>query len=147
MVFLQPKKRVADEEVFHLVAAVVEDERAPVLMLSQAGILMLVEEASIVAGEAVGIFGEVSRHPVQNHSDPCLVAAVHKIPELVGISKTARRRVVVHHLVSPGSIEGMLHHGHEFDVCEPHFLHIGDEAVSEFAIAQRAVALLGDPLP
>ena len=147
MVFLQPEERIADEEIFHLVAAVVEDERSPVLMFSQAGILVLVEAASIVAGEAVGIFGEVSWHPVQDHSDSRLMAAVHKIPELVGISKTARRRVVVHHLVTPGSIEGMLHHGHEFDVCETHFLHIGDEAVSEFAVAQRAVALLGDSLP
>ena len=34
VVFLQPEERVADEEIFYLVAAIVEDERAPVLMFS-----------------------------------------------------------------------------------------------------------------
>ena len=135
MVFIQPEKRIADQEIFNLVATVIENERAPVLMFPQAGILMLEEAASVKAGKAVGIFGKMSGHPIQNHADSGLMAAVDKIPKLVGISKPARRGVVVHHLITPGTVEGMLHHGHEFNVCEAHFLHIGNQAVPEFTVA------------
>ncbi len=101
MVFFQPEERVSDEEIFYLVSAVVEDERAPVLVLSQAGVLMLVKATPIVAGESVGILWKVSRHPVQNHSNSRLMAAVHKIPKFIGIPKSTCRRVVIHHLVAP----------------------------------------------
>ena len=147
VVFVEPEKRVADQEVFHLAAAVVENECAPVLMLAEAGILVLVERAAVVAREAVGVLREMPGHPIENHADAGLVTAVHEIPKLVGISEAARRRVVVHHLIAPGAVERMLHHRHQLDVGESHFLHIRDESVAEFAVAEEAVAILGDPLP
>ena len=135
MVFIQPEKRIADQEIFNLVAAVIENERAPVLMFPQAGIFMLKEAASVIAGQAMSVLGKMSGHPIQNHSDSGLVAAIDKIPKLVGISKPARRGVVVHHLITPGTVEGMLHHRHELNMCEAHFLYIGNQAVPEFTVA------------
>ena len=135
MVFIQPEKRIADQEIFNLVAAVIENERAPILMLSQTGIFMLEEAASVITGQAMGVLGKMSGHPIQNHADSGLMAAVHKIPKLVGISKPARRGVVVHHLITPGTVEGMLHHGHELNMGEAHFLYIGNQAVPEFTVA------------
>ena len=135
MVFIQPEKRIADQEIFNLVAAVIENERAPVLMFPQAGIFMLEETASVIAGKAVGVLWKMSGHPIQNHSDSGLMAAIDKIPKLVGISKPARRGVVVHHLIPPRAVEGMLHHGHELNMGEAHFLYIGNQAVPEFTVA------------
>ena len=112
VVFIKPEKRVADQEIFHLVAAVVEDERAPVLMLAEAWILVFVKRAAIESSKAVGILRKMSGHPIENHADVGLVTAVHEISKLVGVSEATGRRVVVHHLVAPRPVEGMLHHGH-----------------------------------
>jgi hypothetical protein len=65
---LEPEKRVAEEKRPHLVAAVIEDQRAPVLMFALARIRMLVERGAVELREAVAIFGEVTRDPVENHA-------------------------------------------------------------------------------
>ena len=49
---LEPVERVGDQEVPHLVAAVVEDQRAPVGMLAVARILVLVQRACRRSGAA-----------------------------------------------------------------------------------------------
>ena len=70
-------------------------------MLTEAGIFMLKEAGSIETREAMGILRKVTGHPVENHADALLVTAIHKVAELVGISKPARGGVVVHNLIPP----------------------------------------------
>jgi len=41
----------------------------------------------------------------------------------------------------------MLHHGHELNVGEAHFLDVRDQAVAQLEITQAAVAVLRDALP
>ena len=101
MELIHPVKRIADEEIFYLIATIVEDERAPVLMLSEAGIFVLEEAGSIEAREAMGILRKVTGHPVEYDADPFLVTAIDKVTELIGISEAARGSVVVHDLISP----------------------------------------------
>ena len=66
---LQPEQRVGDQERADLVAAVVEDQRAPVAMLALARVGMLVERGAVEEDEAVRILGEMRGHPVDDHAD------------------------------------------------------------------------------
>jgi hypothetical protein len=98
---LDPVQRVGDEEVAHLVAAVVEDQRAPVLVLAAAGIGVLVQGLAVEAGERERVAREVPGHPVHDHADARAVQAVDQIAQVVGGAEPARGGVVAGHLVAP----------------------------------------------
>ena len=72
----QPEQRVGQQEVADLVAAVVEDQRAPVAVLALARIGVLVERGAVEAREPVGVAREVGGHPVEDHADAGVVAGV-----------------------------------------------------------------------
>ena len=63
VVLLEPEQRVRQQEVADLVAAVVEDQRAPVLMLALPRIGVLVERGAVEPREAVRVLRKVSRAP------------------------------------------------------------------------------------
>ena len=83
MELLKPINQVGYKEVAHFVAAVVEDEGAPLLVLADARIGMLIKMGAIKEGQAVGIFGEVAWHPVEDHADAFGVATVYKGAEFI----------------------------------------------------------------
>jgi hypothetical protein len=66
---VEPEDRVGDEIIGHLVAAVVEDQRAPVGVFSLARILVFVEGGAIEATQAMCVLREMRRHPVDDHAD------------------------------------------------------------------------------
>ena len=83
----QPVMRAGQQEAFHLVAAVVEDVRAPVLVQAQARVFVLVQRGAVEARQRPGIRREMRRHPVEDHADAGLVAGIDKGPEIVGVPK------------------------------------------------------------
>ena len=70
VILLEPEQRVRQQEVPDLVAAVVEDERAPVLVLALPRIGVLVERGAVEARQTVLVLGKVSRHPVEDDAEP-----------------------------------------------------------------------------
>ena len=62
-----------------LVAAVVEDQRAPVAVLALPRIGVLVERGAVEARETVRVLREVAGHPVEDHADAGLVAGVDEV--------------------------------------------------------------------
>ena len=76
VILLEPEQRVRQQEVADLVAAVVEDQRAPVLVLALARIGVLVERGAVEPREAVRVLRKVSRHPVEDHAEAGLMAGV-----------------------------------------------------------------------
>ena len=90
VVLVQPEQGARDQEGADLVAAVVEDQRAPVLVLALARVGVLVERRAVEERQAVRVLGEMRRHPVHNHPDACLVAAVDEVHEVLGRAEAAR---------------------------------------------------------
>ena len=115
---LEPEERVGEQEVAHLVAAVVEDQRAPVGVLALARVLVLVERRAVEAAQAVVVLREVRRHPVEDHADAGLVQGVDEELEVVRGAEAAGRREVARHLVAPGGVEGVLGDRQQLDVGE-----------------------------
>ena len=69
VVALEPEQGVAEEEVADLGAAVVEDLRAPVAVLAQPRVLVLVEVGAVEVAQPVEVAGEVGGDPVEDHAD------------------------------------------------------------------------------
>ena len=128
-------------------AAVVEDVSLPVGMKSLARVGVLVEMRAVEVGEAVRVGREVRRHPVENDADAVLVQVVDQVHEILRRAVARGGREVSGGLVSPGTVEGMLHDGQEFDVGEAHLADVFGKARRGLAIGQRAVVLFGDAHP
>ena len=69
MELLDPVQRVGDQEIAHLILAIVEDLRAPVRMLPLLRIRIFISRCSVKIRKAVNIPWEMSRYPVQDNTD------------------------------------------------------------------------------
>ena len=132
--FVQPEERVAEQERPHFVAAVIEDQRAPVLVLALARVRMFVERRAVEARQAVLILGKMPGHPVENHADARLVKGIDQELEILGRTVTAGRREKSDHLVAPRPGVGMFHHGQELDVREAHVLDVRHQPLRHLPI-------------
>ena len=142
---LEPVERVGDEEVAHLAAAEIVDQRVPVAVEAEARVLVLVERGAVEAGEAVRVGREMRRHPVEDDADAGLVAAVDEAGEILRRAEAAGRREQADRLVAPGAVERMLADRQQLDMGEAHVLDVGDQLVGELVIGEEAVAVLAPP--
>ena len=122
MIFVEPEKRVPDEEIAHFVAAEIENERAPILVLALARIHVFVEIRAVEFRERMRVLRKMRRHPIHDHADAGLMTSIDEMPELVRRSEPAGRRVVIRDLIAPRTFERMLRHRHQLDVRVTHFL-------------------------
>ena len=90
---------------------------------------------AVEISQAVGVGREVRRHPVEDHRDAVLVQVIHQIHEILRRAVARSGGEIAGGLVSPGTVEGMLHHRQEFDVSEAHASGIFGEARRGLAIS------------
>ncbi len=90
MKFAQPEQRVRNQEISHLVAAVIEDVGAPVGMLAFARIEMFIERGTVKAPQRKCIFRKMRRHPIHNHADPFLMKMIDKKTKIIGRAEAGR---------------------------------------------------------
>ena len=147
MVLVEPEQGVGEQEVADLVAAVVEDHRAPVGMLALPRVFVLVAGRAVEAAQAVAVAREVGRHPVENHADAVLVAVIDEVGEIFRRAVAAGDGEVADGLIAPRAGKRMLADRHQFDVRVAHFLAIGDELMRQLAIVQPAVMAVRAALP
>ena len=107
---LEPVERVAEQKIADLVAPVVEDQRAPVLMLALARVGVLVERGAVEPAQREVVLGEMRRHPVEDHTDASVMQGIDEVTEIVWGAEARRRRVVARNLIAPRAVERMLHH-------------------------------------
>ena len=147
VIFVEPEHGARHQEAAHFGAAVVEDVRLPVGMEALARVGVLVEVRAVEVGEAVRVGREVRRHPVENDADAVLVQVVDQVHEILRRAVARGGREVAGGLISPGTVERMLHHRQELDVGEAHLVDVFGEAGRDLAVGQRAVVLFGDAHP
>ena len=145
VVLLDPEASVGDEEVADLDATEVEDQRAPVRLLAPAGVGVLVEGGAVEAGERPVVLGEVSGHPVEDHSHATLVEVVHEVAEIVRVAEAGGRRVVAGDLVAPGAVEGVLAHGQQLDMGETALHAVVGQFLRQLAVVEDVT--VGAPAP
>src|SRR5688572_10755887 len=133
MELLEPEQRVRQQEIPDFVTPEVKDQRAPVTMLTLAGVRMLVEFGAIEARQAVGVFRKMPWYPVENHGQAVLVAGVDERLEVVRRAVPRARREEPGDLVPPRAEKRMLHHRQELDVGVAHLLHVRNEPLGHLA--------------
>ena len=69
MKVVAPEQRVGHQEIADLVAAIVENERAPILVRAFARIFVLVKRGAVKLRQRPIVAREMRRHPVNNHAD------------------------------------------------------------------------------
>ena len=147
VILVDPEECIGDQEILDFVAAVVEDQGAPVRMTALARVGMLVQMRAVELGQAVRVTREVRGSPIQNHADACLVKPVHEIHEVFRSAEPAGGRKISQSLISPGTVEGMFHHRHQFHMRVAHLLHVGNELVGEFRVREPPSPFLDDAPP
>ncbi len=126
-----PEQGVGQQEIDDLVPAVVEDQRAPVLVRAFARVCVLVKRGAVEPGQRPVVAREMRRHPVNDHADAGLVQGVDQELEIVGRAVAARRRVEAGDLVTPRRIKRVFRHRHELHVREAHLLDVFDQRLRQ----------------
>ena len=140
---LEPEQRVAQQERAHLVAAVVEDQRAPVAVLALARVGVLVERGAVeLARGRADPSGKWPGTQSRITPMPCRWHVIDEVAEVVRRAEPAGRREEADHLIAPRPGERMLHHRHQLDVRVAHLAHVRHERVRQLAVGQVAVALV-----
>ena len=116
-------------------------------MESLARVGVLVQMRAVEVGEAMGVGREVRWNPVEDHADAVLVQVIDQVHEILRRAVARGGREVSSGLISPGTVEGMLHHGQELDVGEAQLSDIFGEARRGFAVGQRTIVLFWHPHP
>ena len=116
-------------------------------MESFAPVGMLEKMGAIEVGQAVGIRREVRGDPIEYYANSALVQVVHKKHEILWRAITRGWSKVAGGLISPGSVERVLHNREQLNMSELHALKVVGELGSNFAIGQRTILLLGDAHP
>ena len=103
---------------------------------------VLVEIRPVKFREPMRVLWEMGRDPIHDDADAGLVKLIDEMPELVGRSEPARRRVIIRDLISPRTFKGMLGDRHELDVRVAHFNNVGQERFRELEVTQGTIAFL-----
>jgi len=108
---------------------------------------MFVQMGAVEITEPGFVFGEMSRNPIDDHSDLTLMKAIHQVHEIRGRAKSASWCVIANDLIPPGAIEWVLHDREKLDMRITRIMHIVCELYSHFPVSQRTVSLLWHPPP
>src|SRR5690606_5707758 len=100
--------------------------------ISHAGVFVSV--CTVEREQPMRIIRKMRRHPVENHSNACLVKFIDESHQSLRIAEARGRSEEARALITPASIEGMFHHWHKLHVCESHFFHIWNESSRKLVI-------------
>ena len=143
---LQPMDGARQQKALHLRPAIVEDQRAPFLMLALAGIGVLVKEAAIEVVQPMQVAREVSGHPIENDAQAGLMALVDEVTEVIGRAVARGGREHAGDLIAPGAGERMFRDGQQFEMGVVHLDRVGNQLGRQLAIVQLATFLAGDAM-
>ena len=144
---VEPEEGAAEQKAPHLVPAVVENPASPVWVVAFPGILVLVQACAVELRQAVTVRREVGGHPVKDHADTLLVQHVHHVHEILRCAVPAGGSEVAQGLVSPRAVEGVLHHGKQLHVGEPHGQGVVSQLVAELPVREGPEPFHGIPSP
>ena len=142
VVALEPEQRVRDQEVAHLGAREVVDQRAPVGVEALARVGVFIESRAVELAQPVRVGREVRRHPVEQHADARGVRARDEAAESRGPAEARRRAVQADRLVAPRAVERMFGHGQQFEVGVAHLLRIWHQLIGQLGPGEEAIAVL-----
>ena len=152
MVLLHPVFAVRQQEVFHLVFAVVEAPCAPGGVMARIAFVEVERFVSVQLAEPLGLVAHgVRMHYVHDDRDAGGVGLVHQAFELLGRAEAGAQGKETRHLIAEGSVVRMLLKGHNLQGVVTQALypwkHVGAELVEgryPFLLSAHAYVALVD---
>src|SRR5690349_21243249 len=111
-------------------------------MLALARIEMLVQRGAIKAAERPRVFWKVRRHPIHDHADAVAMQVVDEVTQVVRLTVTRGRRIVITDLITPRWSIRMFLERQKLDVREAHLLQVSRERLGHLAIVEWPVPFL-----
>ena len=99
-------------------------------MLSHALLLALELVGAIEAGQTVGVLGEVGGDPVDDDADAGGMEGVHHALEVIRVAVAGGGGIIAGDLIAPGTVIGVLGHGHQLHMGVAHILAVGGQGVA-----------------
>src|ERR1700691_748068 len=90
---------------------------------------------------------EVRWYPIEDDGNIVLVQVVDEVHEIVRRTVSRRGSTIARSLISPGTVERMLHDWEQLDVSESQPIHMVGQSGRDLAIGERTVVFLGDAHP
>ncbi len=140
MIPCQTKTCTGDEEISHLVAAIVEDASVPVGMLALPRIGVLKQRGSVEAREPVSILGKMRGHPIDDDPDAVLVAMIDQVHQPFGRTVSAGRTKIAQRLVAPARCVRMLGNWQQLNVRKVHLLTVRHQLLGDLMVGEPTVA-------
>src|SRR5215469_5303163 len=97
---------------------------------------MLIKMRSIEITESSLIFRKMRGHPVQDHADSALMKIINEVHEIRWCAEPAGGSKVADCLISPGTVERMLHNRKKFDVCETCVMDVVSQQRCQLAVCE-----------
>ena len=142
---LKPEERIGRKKIAYFVPTIIVDQRVPVRMQSLTRIGVFVETGAVKARQRMRVCGEVPRYPIQQDTYARRMEAPDQCGKVRRRPMARRWRVKPGRLISPGAVERMLHHRHEFDVSKSHFDHVGQQPVGQFPPREKPTGTVASP--
>ena len=136
---LNPEQGVADQELAHFVAGVIEYQRTPIRMFSLPRVGVFIEVSAVKKAESVLILGEMGRHPVENDTNTCLMAGIDELHKLVGRAETTGSSKIVGDPIAPRAIKRVFSHRQQFDMGVTHSNKIRNKSVDHVFVADPVI--------
>ncbi|MNO91649.1 hypothetical protein D3C76_832010 [compost metagenome] len=137
---LEPVQRRRQHVAVHFGAAQVVDQGVPVLVKAFLRITVFVQRSAVELGQAMGVGGEMRRHPVEDHADARQVAGIDEGGEFVAGAVAGAGGELRKQLIAPGTAERVFHDRHQLDVGKAQFFHVRNQALAQL----RPGVLAGD---
>ena len=144
MELVEPVFDVRQQEVLHLLLAVVEEFRIPVLLVARVA-RRRVEMVGAVEGvdPLVEVLDVVGVHEVHDHRQPQFMGAADQLLQLLGRAAARRGGEETRHVVTERPVVGVLGHGHQLHGVVAVLFDDREYLFGEFAVGSHALALLG----
>ena len=139
---LHPEQSIGNEEIAHLIFPIIKNLRAPVGMLTLAGIRILVHAGAVKFRQPMAVSRKMGRYPVQDHADLVPVQVIDHVHEIPGRAVAGSGRVIARHLITPGTVKGMLGNAHQLHVGVAHGFHILGDLHGELPIGVKALLVV-----
>ena len=139
MEFPEPVEYVCYKEILDLCLGIVEYLGSPVGMLSEPRIRMLVNARSVELTESMSVGCKMCGNPIKDNSDAVLMKLIYKIHEIFGLAVSGGRSIIARHLISPGSVKGMLCNTHQFYMGILHLFEILYDPLCELSVIVESV--------
>ena len=136
MVLIHPENRIGNQEALYLGAAIIKVGSTPACIICTLRIVGLIQVASIKVPKARIVLAEVTRYPVHDYADACLMGLVNEIAQVIRCAEAAGSGIIAGSLIAPGTFIWMLAERHELDMGVVHFLGVVHQLLRHIPIGK-----------